>query len=87
MALTSAALEAQLTAIQTAITTALANPAPNWQVGDVSFDQQDYLDMLFKQQKEVIEQLRAIPSEVVTTVQNAVGTLGNDATEYLGEDL
>ncbi len=86
MPLTSTVLEAQLLAIQTAITTALANPAPNWSVGDVSFDQKDYLDMLFKQQAAVIEQLRAIPSEVITTSQDGVGVLGNDGTEYLGED-
>jgi hypothetical protein len=86
MALTAATLDAQLTAIQAAITAAIANPAPNWSVGSVKFNQTEYLQFLYKQQADLIEQLRKFPCESIDTVQNAVGTLGHDATEYLGED-
>lgn len=85
MALTQAVLEAQLTAIQAAITTALANPAPNWSVGQVKFNQTEYLQFLYKQQDALIEQLRAIPSEVITVAQNGVGPLGHDITGYTDE--
>jgi hypothetical protein len=80
-------LEAQLTAITTAITAALATPSANWKVGDVSFNQGDYLKMLIDQRDKIIEQLRSIPSESIDTVQNSIGTLGHDSTEYVGEDL
>ncbi len=86
MPLTSAALETQLTAIQAAITAAIANPAPNWSVGSVKFNQTEYLQFLYKQQSDLIEQLRSFPCESIDTIQNGVGTLGNDATDYYGED-
>lgn len=87
MALDQATLEAQLTAIQTAITNALANPTANWQVGQVRFDNQSYLKYLTEMQESIIKQLRSIPSESIDTVQNYVGALGHDATEYLGEPV
>lgn len=87
MALDAATLSAQLTAIQAAITAAIANPAPNWSVGSVKFNQTEYLQFLYKQQDSLIEQLRSFPCESIDTVQNGVGTLGTDSTEYLGEDL
>lgn len=86
MALTATVLEAQLTAIQSAITTALANPAPNWSVGSVKFNQTEYLQFLYKQQSDLIEQLRKFPCESIDTVQNGIGVLGHDSTEYYGED-
>lgn len=86
MALSAADIESQLTLVQTNIAAALTNPAPNWRVGEVSFNQQDYLKYLFDQQRALIEQLRAFPSEEITTVQNEVDALGKDGTQYMGED-
>jgi hypothetical protein len=80
-------IEAQLAAIALAITTAIANPAPNWTVGNVRFDQAGYLAMLLEQQGKLLEQLRDVPSESIDAIQNEVGPLGTDGTEYLGEDL
>jgi len=89
MALTSAALEAQLILIQAQITAALANTVgPRWKVGDVEFESQgSALMKLFEMQREVVDQMRNFPGEVIDTVQNGVGDLGNDSAEYYGEDL
>jgi len=86
MAYDSTTLEAQLTLIQTAINTALANPQPNWKVGQVSMNHSEYLKMLFEQQDGLIKQLKEIPSEVVVSHQNDVDELGHDQTEYINED-
>lgn len=78
-------LQTQLTAIQAAIATAIANPAPNWSVGQVKFNQTEYLEFLYEQQGKILEQLRKIPSEVITTAQNAMDTFGRDGTEFTDE--
>lgn len=75
----------QLTAIQTAITTALTSPRPNWKVGQVSMNQADYLKMLLDQQKELIIQIKEIPVESVDTHQHRINALGQDMTEYHDE--
>ena len=85
MGLDQASLSAQLTAIQAAITAALANPTANWRVGQVEFNQQDYMKYLMEMQKSLVELMRSEPSESIDTVQNFVGALGNDATEYYNE--
>jgi len=80
-------LNTQLTAIQAAITAALASPTANWRVGQVEFNQQDYMKYLMEMQKNLIDLMRSEPSESIDTVQNYVGALGHDATEYLGEPV
>jgi len=87
MPIDQATYEAQLTAIQAAITAALANPTANWRVGQVEFNQQDYLKYLFDAQKSLIELMRMTPSESIDTVQNGVDPLGHDYGEYLGEPV
>jgi hypothetical protein len=81
-------LEAQLTAINALITAKLAGgPVANWSVGDVSFREADTLEMLYKQRDSIVEMLRSTPSESWATVQNNVSPLGQDYTEYVGDDL
>lgn len=87
MALDQASLEAQLTALQTAITAALTNPTANWRVGQVEFNQQDYLKYLFEMQEKLVKLMRSQPSESIDTVQNGVDPLGHDYGEYLGEPV
>jgi len=82
----STTLETQLTAVQTAITTALANPQPDWQVGQVRINHGAYLKMLFEHQDNLIKQLKSFPSEHIVTQQNAVDELGHDQTEYINEE-
>jgi hypothetical protein len=79
-------LETQLTLIQTAISTALANPRPDWSVGQVKMSQGGYLKMLFEQQDSIIKQLKEIPAEVVNTANDRVTAFGEDMTEYHNED-
>ena len=86
MAYDSTTLEIQLTAIQAAITAALANPRPDWQVGQVRMNQSAYLKMLFDQQKALIDELKAFPAEVINTVNDRIGLFGHDMTEYHNED-
>lgn len=85
MALDSATIQAQLDAVNTAITAAITNPAPNWSVGQVKFNQTEYITMLCEQRDKLITQLRSFPCESIDTVQNQVGTFGNDATEFYDE--
>jgi hypothetical protein len=86
MALDQATLEAQLAAIQAAITTAITAPRPNWQVGHVRFDHQNYLKWLYDAQDQIAEQLRSLPSESIDTHQNVVDALGHDGNEYHNEE-
>lgn len=85
MPLDLSTLEGQLAAIQAAITAALANAKPNWQVGHVRFDHQGYLKWLYDAQDQLIEQMRSIPSESIDTHQNTIDALGHDGSEYHNE--
>ena len=87
MALDQTSLNNQLTAIQAAITAALANPTANWQVGQVRFDTQNYLKYLMEMQDQIVKMMRSEPCESIDTAQNYVGPLGHDATEYVGEPV
>ncbi len=87
MALTQADLLTQLNAVQAAITAALANPFGSWRVGQVQFDQTRYLEYLAQLQTDVIKLMRSEPSESYDTVQNAVGPMGHDATEFIDENF
>jgi hypothetical protein len=87
MGLDQTSLDAQLTAIQAQILVVLAAPAGMWRVGQVEFDQSRYLDYLRQLQNDTIKLMRSTPSESIDTIQNGVGALGNDWTEYLGEQI
>lgn len=78
-------LNNQLTQIQAAITAALTNPRPNWQVGQVRMDQASYLKYLMEMQDQIIKQLSSIPAEVVTTTHVAIDEFGQDLTQYQNE--
>lgn len=86
MALDQASLLAQLNAVQAAITTALANPFGSWRVGQVQFDQTRYLEYLAQLQTDLAKLMRSEPSESYDTVQNAIGPMGHDATEFIDEN-
>lgn len=87
MPLDSATLEAQLTAIQAAITAKLAGGhIDDWQVGHVRFDNSSSLETLFKMQESVTKQLRSIPCQSIDTHQNAVDAFGHDGNEYYNEE-
>jgi ABC-type Zn uptake system ZnuABC Zn-binding protein ZnuA len=85
MGFDQSSLETQLTAIQAAITAALSNPRPDWQVGQVRFNQSSYLKYLMEMQDQVIKQLQSIPEEVVTTTHVAIDEFGQDLTQYQNE--
>lgn len=85
MALTVAQLEAQLTLVQTAITAALANPLPNYKVGDTSYDHADYIKMLFNTQKQLKDMIQEVPAEAVGTLQDGVNVIGEDLADYKNE--
>ncbi len=87
MGLDQASLNTQLTAVQTAITAALNNPFGSWRVGQVQFDQTRYLEYLAQLQTDLIKLMRSEPSESIDTVQNAVGPMGHDATEFIEENF
>ena len=78
-------LNNQLTQIQAAITTALANPRPDWQVGQVRMNQSSYLKYLMEMQDSLITQLQSIPCEVITSVHQGVDEFGSDFTQYQNE--
>lgn len=87
MGLDQTSLQTQLTAVQAAITAALGNPFGSWQVGQVKFDQTRYLEYLAQLQSDLIKLMRSEPSESIDTVQNAVGPMGHDATEFIDENF
>jgi hypothetical protein len=87
MALNQTDLAAQLQAVQTAITAALGNPFGSWRVGQVQFDQTRYLEYLAQLQTDIVKLMRSEPSESIDTVQNAVGPMGHDATEFIDENF
>jgi len=78
-------LNNQLTQIQSAITAALANPRPDWQVGQVRFNQSSYLKYLMDMQDSIIKQMTSIPCEVITTLHQGVDEFGTDFTQYQNE--
>jgi len=78
-------LNAQLTQVQAAITTALTNPRPDWQVGQVKMNQSSYLKYLMEMQSSLIEQMTSIPAEVVSTTHQAIDEFGVDYTQYQNE--
>ena len=81
-------IKTQLETLQTAITTALQNPRPDWQVGQVRMSQAGYLKMLFEQQKQLMDLMTThFPAEQITTSQERVTLLGHDLTDYHNEDF
>lgn len=87
MALNQTDLAAQLAAIQAQILVVLVAPAGMWRVGQVEFDQSRYLDYLRALQNDIVKLMRSEPCESIDTVQNAVGPLGNDVTEFIDENF
>jgi hypothetical protein len=87
MALDQASFSTQLTAVQAAITAALGNPFGSWRVGQVQFDQTRYLEYLAQLQNDIIKLMRSEPAESIDTVQNGVGPMGHDATEFIDENF
>lgn len=87
MALNQTDLAAQLQAVQNAILSALGNPFGSWRVGQVQFDQTRYLEYLNAMQDSIVKLMRSEPSESYDTVQNAVGPMGHDATEFVDENF
>lgn len=87
MALNQTDLAAQLQAIQAAILAALGNPFGSWRVGQVQFDQTRYLEYLNAMQDSVVKLMRSEPSESYDTIQNAIGPMGHDATEFIDENF
>ncbi len=82
---TAAKYQAQLILIQTAIDTALANPKPNYRVGQVTYNHADYINMLFDQQKKLIEMINSSPQESMDTVNGRIDEFGQDLTDYKNE--
>jgi len=87
MALNQTDLATQLAAIQAAILVALGNPFGAWRVGQVQFDQTRYLEYLAQLQTDVVKLMRSEPSESYDTVQNAIGPMGHEVTEYIDENF
>ena len=86
MAHTEATYQAQLTLIQTAITNALANPQPNYKVGQVSYNHADYIKMLFDQQNKLVELITTVvPQESIDTIQTELNEFGQDLIDYINE--
>jgi hypothetical protein len=81
-------LEAQLNAINAAITTQISGGiVPNWSVGSVRFDQNTSLKTLYEIRDSTIEQLRKIPSESIAVMQDGVDAFGHDWGEKVGDDF
>lgn len=64
--MTQAELETMEANYQTAINNLLANPKPNYKVGEHSYSWGSYLDILQKGLKNIQEQLANVPVEEIT---------------------
>ena len=80
-------LESQLAALETKIAAAITAAGPSWAVGQVRFEQNSYLKTLLEAKESLLKQLRSIPTEHVSNANDAVGKLGHDSTEYLGDEF
>lgn len=87
MAHTSTTYDALLTAIDAKIEALVNNPEVNWREGNISVNSGDKIKQLMDLREKVIGWYEALPAEAIVTRQNLISEFGEDATEYLHEEV
>lgn len=83
--LTASQIDAQITLCNTALTTALTDPKPNYRIGERTVDYADYIKMLGEQLQSWRKMKASIPSEAVRDFDSDITDQGEDLTEYQGD--
>lgn len=86
MANTSAYYTTQLATIDTKIDALLANPRPNYKVGNTSMDYGDLLETLYGIREKILLKLQSMQSESFETLNTDVNVFGQDIADYINEE-
>lgn len=85
MANTSAYYTTQLTAIDAKIDALIANPRPNYRVGNTSMDYGDLLKTLYEIREKIVAKLNSMQGESFDTIVTDVNVFGQDLADYMNE--
>lgn len=85
MANTDADYQTQITNIDAAIATLIANPRPNYTVGSVSYATGDFLAKLYEIREKILKAWKAVPADGWETTQQDINPFGQDLDAYLNE--
>ena len=85
MANTTAYYTTQLTTIDAKIDALLANPRPNYKVGNTSMDYGDLLETLYGIREKILLKLNSLQGESFETLETDVNVFGQDMADYINE--
>lgn len=86
MANTTAYYTSKLAAIDAAIDKLIANPRPDYQVGQTRMNMQGLLEALEKTRDRCLYLLNSIQPEAFETLNTDVNEFGQDVADYLNEN-
>lgn len=86
MANTAAYYTSKLAALDTAIDSLLANPRPNYKVGNTMMEYGDLLDKLEKARDRCLQLLNSVQAESWETLDTDINVFGQDISDYLNEE-
>lgn len=86
MANTSAYYTTQLTAIDAKIDALIANPRPDYKVGNTSMNYAGLLKTLYDIREKILLKLNSLQSESFETIVTDINEFGQDVADYINED-
>lgn len=86
MANTTAYYTTQLTTIDAKIDALLANPRPDYKVGNTSMNYAGLLKTLYEIREKILLKLNSLGSESFETLDTDVNEFGQDLADYINED-
>jgi hypothetical protein len=85
MAHTLAYYQGQLTAIDVKIDAMIANPRPDYKVGETSMNFGSLLDKLYAIREKIVNMLNSMQAEGFETINTDVNPFGQDLADYINE--
>lgn len=85
MANTVAYYQTQLTAIDAKIDAMIANPRPDYRVGDTSMAFGDLLEKMYAIREKIVLRLNTMQTEGFETINTDVNPFGQDLADYINE--
>lgn len=86
MANTSAYYTTQLTAIDAKIDALIANPRPDYKVGNTSMNYAGLLKTLYDIREKILLKLNSLQGESFETINTDINEFGQDVADYINED-
>lgn len=86
MANTVAYYTTQLTTIDAKIDALLANPRPDYKVGNTSMNYAGLLKTLYEIREKILAKISSLDSESFETLNTDVNQFGQDIADYLNEE-